>query len=262
MNTSHSLGALRRLWPGPRPYTEVQANDFFGRNSEIGAAHDRISGQRLTVIRAPSAAGKTSLLRAGIVPELRLARLEALEADGSPSGRPFPLLINQWLGRVGPERTIDFAKLLLLEVHRHLAECRSWYVAEVATSNDAPVYLKTLRDEIARIDDTRERLKDLGISKGFMALDRDGLVKPVVSRCLEKVNDEQITDLLLEIDGVLSAAFESVVLILDQFEEILGAAVLGRQAIVAVDAIYKQCPETIRQMISMRDDSCPFGSHA
>lgn len=255
MAPSDSLRQLERLWPGPQPYTESQAKDFFGRNGEIGAALDRIYGQRLTVLHAPSAAGKTSLLRAGIVPELRYARLEALETHKSPSGRPFPMLLNQWLGRVGSERTMDFAKLLLFEAHRHLVACAPWYKAEADVAAGEPGYVEALNAEMARINLACTGLRDLGISEGFVSVDSDGSVVPVAVRCLEQVSDSQVTDLLLKINEAVSVAFESVVLILDQFEEVLSDAVLGRQAILAVEAIFRLCPETIRQMISMRHDS-------
>lgn len=255
MRASDSLGTLDRLWPGPRPYGEDRAADFVGRNSEIGAALDRINGQRLTVLQAPSAAGKTSLLQAGIVPELRYARLEALEMERSPSGRPFPLLLNQWLGRVGPGRTLDFAKLLLLEAHRHLTACRGWYKAEMEGAADHPGYSAAVAMETASIDHALDGLARLAAAEGFASRGDDGALAPLVSACLERVDDQQITDLLLKIDAVLSESFTSIVLILDQFEEVLGDAVLGRQAIIAVDSTFKLCPDTVRQLISMRHDS-------
>jgi len=54
-------------YPGLAPFTEADADIFFGRESEITALWRRITGRRLLAVIGPSGAGKSSLLRAGIV---------------------------------------------------------------------------------------------------------------------------------------------------------------------------------------------------
>src|SRR5260221_3485856 len=88
--------------PGPRPYGDNLADCFFGRDPEIGMILDRVYGQRLSVLVAESASGKTSLLQAGLVPVLRQSRLDEVAA-GNPSPL-FSFLLNQWLGRASGER--------------------------------------------------------------------------------------------------------------------------------------------------------------
>jgi serine/threonine protein kinase/WD40 repeat protein len=59
----------RSPYPGLRSFTERDAQEFVGRESEIASAWDRIRQQRLLAIIGPSGAGKTSFARAGLVPE-------------------------------------------------------------------------------------------------------------------------------------------------------------------------------------------------
>jgi hypothetical protein len=59
---------------GQDSYQVEDATLFFGREREAGQLTSRIQGTRLTVLHAPSGAGKTSLLNARIIP--------ALEAHG------------------------------------------------------------------------------------------------------------------------------------------------------------------------------------
>ncbi|MEE4271435.1 MAG: winged helix-turn-helix domain-containing protein [Thermoanaerobaculales bacterium] len=54
-------------YPGLAPFTEADADRFFGRDSEIASLWRRITGRRLLAVIGPSGAGKSSLLRAGVV---------------------------------------------------------------------------------------------------------------------------------------------------------------------------------------------------
>jgi WD40 repeat protein/DNA-binding winged helix-turn-helix (wHTH) protein len=55
-------------YPGLAPFTEADADVFFGRESEVAALWRKISSRRLLAVIGPSGIGKTSLLRAGVVP--------------------------------------------------------------------------------------------------------------------------------------------------------------------------------------------------
>jgi YD repeat-containing protein len=59
-------------WPGLFWYTEEQANLFFGREAETQELLRLIQRETLTVLFGRSGLGKTSLLRAGVFPRLRL----------------------------------------------------------------------------------------------------------------------------------------------------------------------------------------------
>jgi len=54
-------------YPGLAPFTDADADNFFGRESEITTLWRRITRRRLLAVIGPSGAGKSSLLRAGVI---------------------------------------------------------------------------------------------------------------------------------------------------------------------------------------------------
>ncbi len=54
-------------YPGLAPFTEADADNFFGREPEIASLWRKITNRRLLAVIGPSGAGKSSLLRAGVV---------------------------------------------------------------------------------------------------------------------------------------------------------------------------------------------------
>ena len=74
------------IWTAPAPYVgwrpfwRADASRFFGRGAEIRAVRAALLRSRIVVVHGPSAAGKTSLLRAGVIP--------ALSADPVPDVLP------------------------------------------------------------------------------------------------------------------------------------------------------------------------------
>lgn len=58
----------RWQYVGPRPFDVGDRHLFFGRTSESLAVFGRWSAERLTVLCGPAGVGKTSLIRAGVVP--------------------------------------------------------------------------------------------------------------------------------------------------------------------------------------------------
>jgi len=56
---------------GPRPFEEADGDRFFGRDREISQLASLVVARRVVVLYARSGAGKTSLLRAGLIPHLR-----------------------------------------------------------------------------------------------------------------------------------------------------------------------------------------------
>ncbi len=65
-------------FPGPRPFTAAERAHFFGRAAEQRDLSALVIAHPVTVLYGPSAAGKTSLVAAGVVPALELAGFQVL----------------------------------------------------------------------------------------------------------------------------------------------------------------------------------------
>lgn len=224
--------------PGALPYDERYSDRFYGRDREIGVLLDLVRGQRLSVLDAASASGKTSLLQAGLVPALRAARFRW--APGGVSTIPvFPLLLNQWLGRRSAGRNQDFAGLFVEEALRALQSCRRSYEAQ---SNS----------ESALAGATDRELQ--AIARALRGLARISTSFPRSSNRSHAADRALVQRLMTALD-VLTGAFGSVLLLLDQFEEILGDPLLGRQAIAATESIFLLRKDDVRQLLSLRNDA-------
>jgi len=57
-------------YPGLRAFTAPDARFFYGRDAEIGALLGRLRRERLLLLVGPPGAGKTSLIQAGLLPQL------------------------------------------------------------------------------------------------------------------------------------------------------------------------------------------------
>lgn len=63
---------------GPRPF--ARGDTLFGRDRECRELLDLLVAERIVVLHSPSGAGKTSLVEAGLVPELKQARFDVWPA--------------------------------------------------------------------------------------------------------------------------------------------------------------------------------------
>jgi hypothetical protein len=89
--TTGTHAALENPWPGLAPYTEQQHESFFGREAETEELLRLIQRETLTVLFGRSGSGKSSLLHAGVIPQLRsgmyfpvLLRLNFADPDADP----------------------------------------------------------------------------------------------------------------------------------------------------------------------------------
>jgi CHASE2 domain-containing sensor protein len=80
-------------YPGLSPFGEEDAERFFGRRAERDLAVANLLTSRLTVLYGPSGVGKSSLLRAGVLPRLQTG--DGLPARGSPRAIA---LVDAWQG--------------------------------------------------------------------------------------------------------------------------------------------------------------------
>lgn len=63
---------------GPRPFTQDDADRFFGREREVSELYSLVAAHRTVLLYAQSGAGKTSLLNAGLIPMLESGGFDAL----------------------------------------------------------------------------------------------------------------------------------------------------------------------------------------
>ena len=69
-------------YKGLRPFTESDANDYFGREKLVGNLLARMAGgvnERILAVVGPSGSGKSSAVRAGLIPALRSGALPGSE---------------------------------------------------------------------------------------------------------------------------------------------------------------------------------------
>ena len=78
-----SPGQIRNPYKGLRAFLEADAGDFFGREAVTQAAHPRLAedepAARFLAVVGPSGSGKSSVVRAGLVPALRRGAIPGSE---------------------------------------------------------------------------------------------------------------------------------------------------------------------------------------
>ncbi len=98
------------------PFTERDAGRLHGRDRDLAALVEQVGVRRVTVYSAPSGTGKTSLLRAGLVPRLTALGARAVYLAARPdSGAALGAAIDGWRGG-GGERLVVVLDQLELEL--------------------------------------------------------------------------------------------------------------------------------------------------
>jgi DNA-binding SARP family transcriptional activator/WD40 repeat protein len=100
----------RNPYRGLEPFLEADADDFRGREELTAELIDTVRAHRLVTVVGPSGIGKTSVVRAGLLPALRGGAVEGSHrwavADLHPGSRPFEELAAA-LGRVAVDGASD-----------------------------------------------------------------------------------------------------------------------------------------------------------
>jgi len=107
---SRPVAKMQIPWPGPMPYEESQWRHFIGRESDIKKLLGRVQVARITILFGESGSGKTSLIRAGVVPKLREGRYTGA---GETKGAWPALLLRE--GGARREETVEMNWLRQLE---------------------------------------------------------------------------------------------------------------------------------------------------
>ena len=100
-------------WLGLHPFTKETRDYFFGRTAEIADIFERVQQNALTILYGQSGWGKTSLLRAGLLPKLRNAGFRPMHIL-LDFGEQAPPLIEQVREKLAAalSQEHDFASLL------------------------------------------------------------------------------------------------------------------------------------------------------
>lgn len=92
--TDRAPGLGDSPYQGLVPYSEEDADRFFGRDSEREIIISNANARRLTLVYGDSGVGKSSLLHAGVVHHLRLRAREDQQRRGKP--RLVPVIARSW----------------------------------------------------------------------------------------------------------------------------------------------------------------------
>ncbi len=95
--TTQEIAALDNPYCGLRAFTESDANNFFGRETLVQELLDRLSDgndlERFMAVVGPSGSGKSSLVKAGLLPALRRGGLPGSDSwfmvDLTPGSQPW-----------------------------------------------------------------------------------------------------------------------------------------------------------------------------
>jgi tetratricopeptide (TPR) repeat protein len=88
--TGTVISTMNKPYPGTRPFREVDRDRFFGRAGQAAVLADLWQTNQLTIVDGPVASGKTSLLKAGVLPLVRGGRAEILLPGRVTYGSTFP----------------------------------------------------------------------------------------------------------------------------------------------------------------------------
>ena len=106
--TAHVTGADEKEpynpFPGPRPFTEGDADVFFGREREVEHLLALLVVERAVLVHAPSGSGKSSLINASLIPRARAGGFHLLPVARvrDPLGRTrvHPSVANRYVSNV------------------------------------------------------------------------------------------------------------------------------------------------------------------
>ena len=206
---------LERLgpWPGPVPYEEGDRY-FRGRTEKLNRILRKLGVEQLVIVTGRSGTGKTSLLRAAVIPTLRGERAAAVKTDRAAV--PAVLLVRDWL--TATRKTEDCHKVLNDAITESIKKLGS----EVAATYEAD---STIQNTIK------------GDHEAMLAIAAEA----------EQWTTYQYTSALAEAAG-------SLLLCVDQFEEVLQGSSEQRDGLLDNMAELAKCNYRIKILLSFRQE--------
>ena len=160
-----AAGELRNPYKGLRSFLEADAADFFGRETLVRRLVERVAergpGTRFLCVVGPSGSGKSSVVRAGLVPALRRGAVPGSEhwfvAELVPGAHPMRQLESALLGIA-----VDPPPSLLEELERdELGLVRAVDRVLPDPNADLLIVLDQLEEVFTLVDDDAERSRFL-----------------------------------------------------------------------------------------------------
>jgi DNA-binding SARP family transcriptional activator len=170
----------RNPYKGLRAFQDTDAGDFYGRETLVDELLQAITAHRLVAIVGASGSGKSSVVRAGLVPALRAGRLPGsrawLVADMFPGSYPFEELESALL-RVAVENPGGLLRELRSDEHGLLR-----VVKRILPADDSELVLliDQFEELFSLVDDEATRRLFLG-SLAALARDARGRVRVVLT---------------------------------------------------------------------------------
>lgn len=224
------IGTTKALipWPGPKPYDEVDWHRFFGREEHVDKIRHKVATERLTILLGSSGSGKTSLIRAGLVPLLRNRRYHPASDDDEG-----PVLVFRGWGATSKDTARD---LLELQLESALDAIRLWH--------------DRYPQQTGAESDVLELKRELDAHKGKgIVLTIEALARAVASLSASRRSSGP-------------AQTTSLVLVFDQLEELLRSkdrrsegdtGKVGEEMLALIGALYAR-DSPLKMLISMREE--------
>ena len=257
------LTAQPNPFVGARPFREADEGRFFAREKKLAELLDKLGGQDVSLLLAESAAGKSSLLNAGLGPALRRQRLAGLLAAELRIGLPtriraLPVFVRNWHeGRY-------YLPCVYEAVRQSLADQKAFndrllerlQSVEQGLLDELRVELDMRREDDPRYSKVTKKIVALVLTKD----------NEILETAAENLGDQH--GQTLEIphedrgmvalsDALVRSIGGDVVLVMDQFEEILRRERDGgtqSTVLSGVQAVSRALNENVHQLISMRQD--------
>ena len=213
-------------WPGPRPYDESDWKRFFGRDRDVNIIVNKLATERLTILLGASGSGKTSLIRAGLVPRLRNQRYHPISRVSEG-----PVLVFRGWGAGSNDSLRD---LMEQQLHNAVDAIATWH------------------DKYSNPPKAAQDLKEL---KEVLATHKGQEVVPTIEALAQAVANRPPTNGPTDF-----AQEESLILVFDQLEELLRSrdprseretGKLGAEMLALIGDLFVR-GRPLRMLISMR----------
>ena len=153
------LRTLENPYPGLRPFETQESHLFFGRDQQVAELVSRLERNRFVAVVGVSGSGKSSLVRAGLIPALERVHLSDAGRRWRmvvtrPAGAPFERLAEDLVNAGLDASALAESSHGLIEAARHLPADESLLVVV-----DQFEELFRYKEAVLRSDDARRKYR-------------------------------------------------------------------------------------------------------